>query len=230
MQSELPGSGVWVVVPAFNEAQRLALTLGALCPLGHQVVVVDDGSSDATAEVALRSPVWLLRHAVNCGQGTALRTGLEFALARGAELIVTFDADGQHDPGEIEALLAPLRAGHADVALGSRFLGRAVGIPPGRRLLLHAAVLFTRVFSGLRLTDAHNGLRALSRAAASRIQLTQPRMAHASELLDQLRVHGLRYQEVPVTIRYTAATLAKGQGSWNALRIASQLLLDRWIR
>jgi glycosyltransferase involved in cell wall biosynthesis len=225
-----PAAGVWVVVPAFNEAARVGRTLQGLCALGHQVVVVDDGSGDATAQAALRHPVWLLRHAVNCGQGTALRTGLEFALSRGASWLVTFDADGQHDPAEIDALLAPLRAGQADVAVGSRFLGRAEGIPAGRRLLLRGAVLFTRLFSGVRLTDAHNGLRALSRAAAQRIRLHQPRMAHASELIDQLRAHGQRWVEVPVTIRYSPETLAKGQDSWNALRIAGQLLVDRWIR
>jgi glycosyltransferase involved in cell wall biosynthesis len=224
---------IFVVVPAYNEAARLGATLQGLCAQGvgaREVVVVDDGSSDATADVALAHPVWLLRHPVNCGQGAALATGIEFALARGATAVVTFDADGQHDPAEIERLLQPLREGRADVALGSRFLGVAPGMPWTRRLVLKAGVLFTRLFSGVRVTDAHNGLRALSRQAAERIRLTQPRMAHASELLDQLRQLHLRHVEVPVTIRYTAATLQKGQSSWGAVKIVGELLLGRLIR
>lgn len=222
-------SGVWVVIAAYNEAPRLAATLRDLCPQWPDVVVVDDGSSDGTLAAALAFPVWALRHPVNCGQGAALRTGIRFALEKGAEVVVTFDADGQHDAGEIARLVAPVQEGRAEVALGSRFLGRAEGIPWTRRLLLRAAVIFTRLFSGVRVTDTHNGLRALSRRAAELIRLDSDRMAHASELIDQLRVHRLSYCEVPVTVRYTQVTLAKGQGSLNSLKIAGQLLLGRLL-
>jgi glycosyltransferase involved in cell wall biosynthesis len=221
--------GVWVVVAAYNEAPRLGDTLRSLCRGYANVVVVDDGSRDDTSAVALSHPVWVLRHVVNCGQGAALQTGIEFALREGAEIIVTFDADGQHRPEEIAALVAPVRDGRADVALGSRFRGRAVGIPWSRRLLLRLGVLFTRVFSQVRVTDTHNGLRALSRSAAQTIRITQARMAHASEILDQIHLHGLSYCEVPVTIRYSPDMLAKGQSSWNALRIVGQMVLGRFI-
>ena len=185
---------VWVVVPAYNEAQRLPATLGRLQARFPRVVVVDDGSADATAQSAMKCPgIWVLRHAFNLGQGAALQTGIDFALARGARFIVTFDADGQHDADDIPALLQPLREGRADVALGSRFLGRTVGMPRSRRLLLHAAVLFTRLFSRVRLTDAHNGLRAFSRRGAEQIRISLNGMAHASEIIDQIRRRGLRY-------------------------------------
>jgi glycosyltransferase involved in cell wall biosynthesis len=222
--------GVWIVMAAYNEGPRLGQTLGGLRPLFPRVIVVDDGSIDETTAVALRHDVWVLRHVINCGQGAALQTGIDFALARGAQVIVTFDADGQHDPAEIGSLTEPVLAGRADVALGSRFLGRAVGMPWSRGLVLRAGVLFTRLFSRVRVSDAHNGFRALSRAAAAAIRITQNRMAHASEILDQVRQHGLRYVEVPVTVRYAAETLAKGQSSWNAARIVGQLVLGRWIR
>jgi glycosyltransferase involved in cell wall biosynthesis len=192
-------------------------------------VVVDDGSRDDTADVALRHPVWVLRHRLNCGQGAALQTGIDFALAKGADVLVTFDADGQHAAADVERLLEPVRSGRVDVALGSRFLGRAVGLRPTRRLVLKLGVLFTRVVSGLRVTDTHNGLRAFSRRAAQRIRITQDRMAHASEILDRIRHEGLRYAEVPVTIRYSDETRAKGQSSWNALKIAGEFLLGRMI-
>jgi glycosyltransferase involved in cell wall biosynthesis len=226
----VPPAGVWIIVPAFNEESRLGKTLASLRPRWPNVVVVDDGSKDDTAGVASRSHVWLLRHVVNRGQGAALQTGIDFALSRGAEVLVTFDSDGQHDASEIGRLVEPVQSGRVDVALGSRFLGGTVGIPTGRRFVLRLGVLFTRVFSGIRVSDTHNGLRAFSRRAAEKLLLTHDRMAHASEILDRIHVLGLRYEEVPVTIRYSADSLAKGQSSWNALRIAGQLLLGRFVR
>lgn len=222
--------GVWIVMAAYNEGQRLNPTLEGLRGLAEGVVVVDDGSSDDTAAVALRHPVWVLRHIINCGQGAALQTGIDFALQRGAQIIVTFDADGQHDPDEIARLIEPVRTGRTEVALGSRFLGKAIGMPRTRWLVLKLGVLFTRVFSRIQVSDTHNGFRALSRQAAQRIRITHNRMAHASEVLDQVRRHGLSYCEVPVTIRYTQATMAKGQSSWNSLKIVTELFLGRMIR
>jgi len=221
---------VWVVVAAYNEERRLGETLRGLCAVCPNVVVVDDGSSDGTERVALAHSVWVLRHVVNCGQGAALQTGIDFALRQGAEVVVTFDADGQHAADEIARVVEPVLRGQVEVALGSRFLGRAVAMPLTRRLVLKGGVLFTRLFSRVRVTDAHNGFRALSRKAAAAIRITHNRMAHASEILDQMRDQGLGYCEVPVTIRYTAETMAKGQSSWNSLKIVGQLVLGRIIR
>jgi glycosyltransferase involved in cell wall biosynthesis len=228
--NEARNTDIWVIVPAYNEGERLGRTLQALCRRYAHVVVVDDGSRDDTCAVALRYPVQVLRHIINLGQGAALQTGIEYGLEQGAGLLVTFDADGQHAPEEIERVAQPVRTGQVDVALGSRFLGQAVGIPWTRWVVLKLAVLFTRVFSRVHVTDAHNGLRALSRRAAQKIRITQNRMAHASEILDQIRDHGLRYCEVPVTIGYSAETMAKGQSSWNAPRIVAQLFLGRLVR
>ncbi len=220
----------WIIVAAYNEGSRLRDTLESLARHYTNIVVVDDGSEDDTGAVAAECPVWRLRHIVNCGQGAALQTGIDFALAQGAEILVTFDADGQHSSTDIERLCEPLRRGEQDVVLGSRFLGSAVGLPWSRWLLLKLGVIFTRVFSRIQVTDTHNGLRAFSRPAAERIRLTQNRMAHASEILDELRRHSLRYQEVPVTIHYSATTLAKGQNSWNSLRIVGQFIAGKFIR
>lgn len=230
MPTQPTPDGVWVVVPAYNEGSSVGDTLDRLLPWAANVVVVDDGSADHTADVVSRFPVWLARHVVNRGQGAALKTGIDFALSRGAEVVVTFDSDGQHDPAEIPAVVAPVLAGEADVVLGSRFRGEAVGIPLTRLVVLKLGVLFTRVVSRVAVTDAHNGFRAFSRAAAAKLRITQDRMAHASEILDEVAAHGLRYVEVPVTIRYTADTLAKGQSSWGSVRIVWQLLLGRAVR
>jgi glycosyltransferase involved in cell wall biosynthesis len=223
-------AGVWIIIPAYNEGERLGSTLATLSQFSPRIVVIDDGSSDGTALEVLRHPVWLVRHSLNRGQGAALQTGIDFALQRGADIIVTFDADGQHSVSDVAALVKPVEKGAADVALGSRFLGSTVGLPEGRRLILKLGIVFTRIFSRIRVTDTHNGLRAFSRKAAECISITHDRMAHASEILDQIQAHGLRYQEVPVTIHYTPGTLAKGQSSWNALRMAGQLIVGRLLR
>jgi glycosyltransferase involved in cell wall biosynthesis len=194
------------------------------------VVVVDDGSNDSTAEIAGRFPVILLRHMTNLGQGAALQTGISYALKfPSARYIVTFDADGQHNPGDILRLVRACEDGSYDVALGSRFMrgGGAANISFGRILALKLAVLLTRLTTGLRLSDTHNGLRAFTRQAASRITITQNGMAHASEILNLITALHLRYVEVPVTINYSAYSVGKGQSFWNSINILWDMFLGR---
>jgi glycosyltransferase involved in cell wall biosynthesis len=169
----------------------------------------------------------VLRHPVNLGQGAALQTGITYALRRGADLVVTFDADGQHRVADIPLLIGRLDEAGAEVCFGSRFLGQAVGIPRTRRLLLKAAVWFTYFTSGVKLTDAHNGLRLFTRAAAASLRIRQNRMAHASEIVEQVGRAGLPITEAPVTILYSAYSLQKGQRLSNSLSIVGDLLMDR---
>jgi glycosyltransferase involved in cell wall biosynthesis len=222
--------GVFVVVPAYNEAPAIGAVLHELRAVYPNVVVVDDGSTDGTHEAARAWVTYVLRHPINCGQGAALQTGIDFALLQGAEFIVTFDADGQHRVEDVAALLSPILSGEYDIALGSRFLGTSVGLPPLRRRMLRLGVLFTRLVNGVNLTDAHNGLRAFSRRAAQRINLRLDRMAHATELIDQVRQSGLPFKEVPVQIRYTPYSLRKGQSTRGAIRIALHYLLGRVLQ
>jgi glycosyltransferase involved in cell wall biosynthesis len=128
-----------------------------------------------------------MKHILNRGQGAALQTGIRFALEQGARVIVTFDADGQHDPDDIPAMIAPVLNGECDVTLGSRFLGHAHNIPITRKMMLKGGILFTWFVSGIQVTDVHNGFRAFSREAARQISIRIDRMGHASELLDQKR-------------------------------------------
>jgi polyprenyl-phospho-N-acetylgalactosaminyl synthase len=218
---------VWVVIAAYNEAARIAKTIYTLTPYQWNVVVVDDGSQDQTAETARHAGAVVLRHAINRGQGASLQTGIDFALSQGAKYIVTFDADGQHQATDIPSMLESLVTNRADVVLGSRFLGQAINIPAHRRLLLKAAVLFTRLTTGLRLTDTHNGLRAITANAAKRIEIEEDRMAHASELLHCISSLHMKYIEHPVTVRYHAETLAKGQRSSEAWGVLTRLLISR---
>lgn len=226
------GSGprIVVIVPAFREETQIGAVVAGLRERNLDVVVVDDGSPDATAERAASAGATVLRHPINRGQGAALQTGLVHALRAGAEIVVTFDADGQHSPDDVAALVAPIAAGECDIALGSRFLTTRNQIPPVRRWLLRAAVVFTRLTSGARVSDAHNGLRAFSRRAAALIDLRLDRMAHASELIDQIVRAKLPFREVPVHISYTDYSLAKGQTSGSAFRVAFDYVIARLLR
>ncbi|MGZ8309855.1 MAG: glycosyltransferase family 2 protein [Rhodoplanes sp.] len=221
---------VVVVIAAYNEAPVIASVVADVRRASYPAVVVDDGSTDATGEIAAFAGAFVVTHPVNLGQGAALQTALDFALAQGADVIVTFDADGQHRPADIAPLIAALAANKADYALGSRFLGGAVNLPRKRRVMLAAATWFTRLTTGLDLTDTHNGLRAMTRRGASRIRLKQNRMAHASEILHQIAQGGLAYVEVPVTIEYSAYSLGKGQTLSESLAILIDLFARRMHR
>ena|SRR5439155_4492589 len=229
MQS-MPGKRVWVVIAAYNEASVIARVVADVRRRGFSTVLVDDASTDATAEVAERAGAVIVRHPVNLGQGAALQTGIEFALYKGSDVIVTFDGDGQHRAADIAGLVDALEQHGVDYVLGSRFLGGAVNLPTARRLLLKAATRLTRIISGLSLTDTHNGLRAMTRRGASAIRLRHNRMAHASEILSQIAASGLKYVEVPVTIEYSAYSLAKGQKLGDALSILVDLSARRLHR
>jgi glycosyltransferase involved in cell wall biosynthesis len=219
-------ANVCIVIAAYNEAAMIARVVVDVTRAGYAAVVVDDGSTDATADLARAAGATVVAHPFNLGQGAALQTGIEYALAANAEIIVTFDGDGQHRVSDISRLIQALARERADFALGSRFLGQAPNLPPLRLLLLKAATLFTRLTTGLQLTDTHNGLRAMTRRGAAAIRLRQNRMAHASEFLAQISGSALRCVERPCTIEYTAYSLAKGQH----LRDAVLILLDLFAR
>lgn len=213
-----------VVIAAFNEGKVIRDVVAEVVRDGWSVILVDDGSRDDTAAEARAGGAMVLRHVVNLGQGAALQTGIDCALRQGARYIVTFDADGQHNYADIPALIAALS--DADIALGSRFLGNVEGATQRRMAMLRMAVMMSNRLSGLRLTDAHCGLRAIRAEAAPKLRITQDRMAHASELLRKIYTEDLRVVEVPVTVRYTAHSMAKGQTGFQAVRI----LFDYFFR
>lgn len=220
----------WIVIPTYNEGTVIADLLHDLLAQYPLVVVVDDGSSDATWRAAYEAGAVVLRHPINLGQGAALQTGITYVLKRGADLIVTFDGDGQHQVKDIETMIEMLVRTQSDVALGSRFLGETVGLPWKRRVMLKAAVIFTWLITGLKLTDAHNGLRVLTRNAAQKLEIRQDRMAHASEIIRSIAQLKLRYVEVPMTVLYTDYSLAKGQKISNLFDILGELFSGRMQR
>lgn len=221
---------IWVIIPAFNEGEVIREVVSGLLSHYRNVVVVDDCSLDATRAEALAGGAIVLRHPINLGQGAALQTGLDYAIAQGAEYLVTFDADGQHRVEDIKVLLDVQEKTNADIVVGSRFLGGTENLPPLRKFVLKLAVRFTRITSGLNLTDAHNGLRLLTRRAATVIKIKQNRMSHASEIMDQIPGKGLSIAEAPVTIVYTEYSLSKGQKLSNAFNIVAELIVGRLMK
>ncbi|WP_200949452.1 glycosyltransferase family 2 protein [Achromobacter sp. Root565] len=215
------------MIAAYNEGSVIANTIAGVLPYVRNVVVCDDCSSDATAQAALDAGAHVLSHPINLGQGAALQTGIAYALRQQAQYIITFDADGQHDAREILPMLAALKASGVDAVLGSRFLGTKTNIPFSRRLVLTSALLYTRLTARIRLTDVHNGFRALTRKFCEEFEFKQNRMAHASEILDHIAAHKVRFIEHPVTIVYTEYSIRKGQRSSNAIRILMELLMGR---
>jgi len=221
----------YIVIPAYNEAKKIALVIRGLKAEGYEnIIVVDDGSLDSTFEEAQKENIEVLRHSINRGQGAALQTGINYALFLGADYIVTFDADGQHNPKQIKDLLAPLEKKGYDIAVGSRFLKRDSNTPYVRKLFLKGGALSFRLFYHVNLTDSHNGFRALTRKAAEKIRITADDSAHASQIVEEIYRNKLKYKEVPVTITYTDYSIKKGQRTKVAFKIISRMIIDKFLK
>lgn len=220
----------YIIVPAYNEEKIIRSTVEGLQQSFSNIVVVNDGSSDNTLPVLRELGVTTLTHLINIGQGAALQTGISYALRKGANAIVSFDADGQHQVSDVIEMLEVLDQQDCDVVLGSRFLGTTKGISAGRKLLLRAAVIFSNLTTRVKLTDAHNGLRVMNRRAAACLNITQFGMAHATEVIQQFQAAGMRIREHPVTIHYTDYSMAKGQRSLNAVNVLLDLLIGRFFK
>ena len=221
-----PNDDVWVVVPLFNEAPAIAEVIQGLLPFFPHVLCIDDGSTDGCGQVALTAGATLITHPLNLGQGAALQTGFEWILTTTqASFVVTFDADGQHRVEDAEAMVNYARSENVAWVLGSRFLGQQVEASFFRRFLLRGATRLTRWRTGKAVTDAHNGLRVIRRDALSRLHLDQNRMAHATQIIDQLAATDLPWAERPVHVRYTSYSKSKGQSLLNAVNIMVDLVM-----
>jgi glycosyltransferase involved in cell wall biosynthesis len=217
-----------VVIPMYNEASVISDVVRAARERFGRVVCVDDGSSDESATLARAAGAEVVRHPVNLGQGASLETGLRRALRDPlTEYVVTFDADGQHSVEDAAAMVAAANDLGVQVVLGSRFLGGIEGASGHRRALLKMAVRFTRATTGLKVTDAHNGLRVFRRDAAEKLRFRLHGMSHASEVLSVIARQQWSYVEHPTTVTYTEYSRAKGQRGYNAFNIVFDLALNR---
>lgn len=218
-----------IIVPAFNEAAVIFRVLKALpSKIGGisdiDVVVIDDGSFDQTAKEAEKAGVNVIRHSINRGLGAAIKTGLSWAKKQNADIVMTFDADGQHNPGDIPKLMSPIILKKADVVIGSRFLNKQA-IPFDRFLLNWFANFATFILYGVSSTDSQSGLRAFSKKAIDLIDFKADRMEFSSEILLEAKRNNLKVVEIPIKAVYTPYSRKKGQKNVNAFPIFARFLV-----
>ena len=231
MSTEQQKGNIWIVIAAYNEEKRISHVIHSLKEQGYpNIVVVNDGSKDKTGAAAEQTGAIVLNHVINRGQGAALKTGMEFALRNNAEIIVTFDADGQHQANEISLLTTPIHHGEVEASLGSRFLDKKSNVSWHRKIMLKGGAFVIWLFYGIQLTDSHNGFRAIKKDALQKLDLKADRMEHASEILEQIAAKQIKYKEIPVTITYTNYSLEKGQSSLAAFGILWNMIKNKVLR
>jgi len=227
-------SKIICVIPALNEEKNIADVLKQVVSLVDEVVVVDDGSSDKTAQVAKINGATVLRHIINRGQGASLQTGNEYARINNADIVVHFDADGQFLAKEIKELIAPIINNQAEVVLGSRFLDRKSNMPKFKEIIIMPIARFVNRFvlgSKIKLTDPQCGFRVLGRRALQEISIEQNGMAHASEIIYKIYKNNLKIKEMPITVLYNEFgqnifSEARGGGG---IRVLKDLLISKLI-
>jgi len=199
---------IFIVIPAYNEGAVIKNVIREVKDTGfNQIIVVDDGSTDETFLHAKKQKVIALRHILNRGKGAAVKTGIEGAKMLGADIVVTFDGDGQHDPKDISKLLAEIRKNH-DVVLGSRFLKKNK-IPWFKVVANFVGNFFTWLIYGIWVSDSQSGFRAYSKRALRLIDTTHDRYEYDSEIIREIARHSLKYTEIPIKVRYTSYSMSK---------------------
>lgn len=218
---------IYVVVPAYNEEKTIYDVLNNLIKRNYNIVVVDDGSSDQTFEIVSdihsNNKLYLYKHAINLGLGAALRTGFEAALKKGADIVVTFDADEQHNPDDIKEICKPILNGSAEVVIGCRDFNQMPLPQRVGNLIMNA---LTRIFYRANVKDSQSGLRAFSRKAAEIININLRGYGVSSEIIREIKINNIKMQEVPIETIYTDYSLSKGTNTKEGLKILTKMLLD----
>ena len=222
-------SDTWLIVPCYNEGTVIFDVLSQARETFPNIVGVNDGSADNSAEQIRAAGAHLVDHPVNLGQGAAIQTGVEYARKQpGAEFFVTFDADGQHQVKDVMRMVERLRTEPLDIIVGTRFAGQENSqVPWIKRAVLKTVVMLSPRTKRLGLTDAHNGLRAFNRKVAEEMNIRMNGMSHASEIVSMIDQHGWRVDEEPVDILYTEYSMSKGQSLINGVNILADGLVAR---
>lgn len=220
---------VIAVIPAYNEATRIDGVVRDALKFVEKVIVVDDGSGDGTGDTAAKAGAHVVRHAENCGPGAATMTGIEAARRMGADIIVTLDADEQHDAKDIPAMIEPLKAGNIDVVFANRFAGGNT-IPFIRRVFNFIGNIVTLFATGMWVSDSQCGYKAFGAKAARELALKTSGFEFCTEIVREAAAHRWRIRQVPVKVIYSEYTLAKGQSFANGMRTAFKILLRSFLR
>ncbi len=217
------------VIPAYNEATRIADVVAQACPYVAHVLVVNDGSTDGTEQAAKTAGATVVSHAENCGAGAATMTGIAAARAMGAEALITLDADGQHDPRDIPALLKPVEENTADIVFANRF-GQRNRIPFIRRLFNGIGNFVTFAATGRWVRDSQCGFKVFGPRALADVNLRMSGFEFCTEIVRESVQHRWRTSEVPIKVIYSEYTLAKGQSFAHGVKTALKILLRSFLR
>lgn len=200
---------IYILIPAYNEETVIREVIREVRDAGYQnIIIIDDGSVDNTQLTAQKEPgVIALRHSINRGKGAAVKTGIEAAKLLGADIVVTIDGDGQHNPADIEKMLGLIEKGD-DVVLGTRLLNPK-GMPAYKILANHVGNFCTWIIYGLWVTDSQSGFRAYSKKALDLINTKTDRYEYDSEVIREIYKHKLKFSETPIEVRYTEYSMNK---------------------
>ncbi|MDD5015272.1 MAG: glycosyltransferase family 2 protein [Atribacterota bacterium] len=219
-----------VVIPAYNEEKTIQGVIKGVKNYIKDIIVVDDGSTDHTSKLAQGEGVIVYRHIINRGLGGALATGIQGALLEGADIILTFDADGQHRAEDIPRIMKPIVEEAADIVIGSRLLDSHKNMPPSRRIANRIGNTITYALFGIKTTDSQSGLRCFNRKAAQSIDIKTNSMEVSSEIIKEIKAHNLKLAEVPIEVIYTDYSLSKGQSFFTGLKTVLKLIILKLFR
>ncbi len=220
---------IFIVVPAFNEERTVTKVVTELCQMKYMVVVVNDGSHDKTYPIVKKlqkkypQQISVYSHPINRGLGAALKTGMEASLRKGAKYIVTFDADCQHDPNDIDNVCEPLKRDEADVVLGDRNFD---DMPLTKKLSNQIMNFITLIFYGVKVNDSQSGLRAFNIKATTLLEINSRGYGVSSEIVREIKKNHLRLAEVPIKTIYTPYSIAKGTNASVGLQILVKMIID----
>jgi len=219
---------IYVVMPAYNESKAIKQVIEDLKERNLNMVIIDDGSHDDTYKIAVDSICKshdgsVYRHVINRGLGAALETGIKAALAKKADIIVTFDADGQHDPDDIIPVCKPIMNGKADVVIGTRNFEE---MPASKKFGNNVMNLITRIFYGIHVNDSQSGLRAFNRKAANVLDIYSRGYGVSSEIIGEIKKYNLKVEEVEIKTIYTDYSMSKGTNLMVGLKILAKLIIN----
>ena len=218
---------IWIFLPAFNEATIIKNVIKDIKTIGYQnIVVINDGSTDKTVEIAKKEKVKVISLSINQGVGVAIRTGIAFAKRKNFEIIVFLDADGQHHPQDIDNLVHAMNNQNADVVIGSRFINKKSNIPKSRIVFNKIANIFTH-FGKATVTDSQSGFRLLTKKAINSLNLELDGYGTCTEMVWEVNKYHLKLVETPINVNYTTYSKSKGQNLWKGIQTAFYLIKNR---